>query len=95
MSITRLDERAKKRISEMGVGLGPKEGSDGGRTRGRMGGSDLVGRTAGVGLGGLDWGRTGAFHVQKKIKHFSFRNYIKILLNLVNFSPPLQSPGKM
>ena len=46
----------------------------------------------GVGMGGR--GRTRAFHFQKKIKHFSFRNYTKILLNLVIFSLPLQSPRR-
>ena len=77
----------------------------GGRLGGRIGGwiegvgqegSDWGGQTGGVRLGGSDWGvrggQTGAFHVQKRIKHFFFRNYTKILLNLVNFSPPLQSP---
>ena len=54
------------------------------------------GRIREVGLGGLNWrvqtGWNRAFHVQKKIKHFSFRNYTKILVNLVNFSSPFQSP---
>ena len=97
MSIIKSDKEVDKGICGMGVGLGPRKGSDGGRMRdwtrgsdwrGRMGGSDggldwrgWIGR---VGLGGLDWGdwtggagrrvgwgRTGAFHVQKKIKHFS------------------------
>ena len=53
-------------------------------------GNEVGLRGNGIGLGGLDWrvgrGRTKSFHVQKKIKHFSFRNYTKILLNLVNFS---------
>ena len=53
-------------------------------------GSDCGGRTVGVELG-VERDRTRAFHVQKRIKHFSFKNYTKILLNLVNFSLPLQS----
>ena len=40
MSITRLDERANKGINGMEVGLGPREGLDGGRTRDRMEGLD-------------------------------------------------------
>ena len=46
MSILSSDEGGDKRISGMEVGLGPREGLDGGRTRDRMGGSD----------GGLDGG---------------------------------------
>ena len=40
MNITRSDEGAEKEISEMGVGLEPREGSDGGQTRDHIGGSD-------------------------------------------------------
>ena len=48
MSITRSDKGANKEISEMGVGLGPEEGLNGGRMRDRIGGSDWKGRTGGV-----------------------------------------------
>ena len=37
MSILRSDEEGDKKISGMGVELGPREGSDGGQTRDRMG----------------------------------------------------------
>ena len=47
MSITRSDEGVEKGISEMGVGLEPREGSDGGQTRDQM-----EDRTGGIGLGG-------------------------------------------
>ena len=74
------------------VGL---EGSNwGDRTRGVGLGVGLWGGPWG-GLWGSDWGVgleesdwrdwTGAFHVQKRIKHIFFRNYTKKLLNLVNF----------
>ena len=67
------------------------------RLEGRTGGSDWESQGGRTGRfdGRLDWGvgrgRIGAFHIQKRIKHFSFINYIKILVNLVNFSKPLQS----
>ena len=54
-------------------------------------GSNRRGRTGGV-RRGVEQGRTEAFHFQKKRKHFSFRNYTKVLLNLVNFSLPLRCP---
>ena len=43
MSITRSDEGVDKGISKMGVGLGPREGSDRGRTRNRMGEIERLG----------------------------------------------------
>ena len=51
MSITKSDEGADKGISKMGVGLGPREGSNEGRTRDRMGGIERK-----VGQGGSDEG---------------------------------------
>ena len=82
--------RGRTRESDMGADY------EVGLRVGLGGGSDWRGRTGGIGLGGSNWGvgrgRTGAFHVQKRIKHFFFRNYTKILLNLVNFSLPLQFP---
>ena len=56
---------------------------EGGWTRGWIGGIGLGGRTE-----GSDWGLPSS----KENKTFFFRNYTKILLNLVNFSPLLQSP---
>ena len=50
MSITRSNEGGGKEISEIGVGLEPREGSDGGQTRDQMGGSN------GVEQGGSDEG---------------------------------------
>ena len=48
MSITRLDEGAEKGISEMEIGLGPREGLDRGQTRDRMGGIKLGGSNGGM-----------------------------------------------
>ena len=56
MSITRSDEGAENGISKMGVGLGPREGSDRGRTSDWMGGDWTGGIEWGVGLEGSDWG---------------------------------------
>ena len=78
-----------------GVGLGGV-GLEGSNWGGRIGGVGLGGfywrdRTGGVGLEGRmgsDWG----LPCSKENKAFFFRNYIKILSNLVNFSLPLQSP---
>ena len=54
------DKEADKGISGMGVGLGPREGSDGGRTGSWTGGVEegvgLEGRTRGIGLGGSHLG---------------------------------------
>ena len=95
-------------LGRNGVGLEGKTGSDWRRRRGRTGKGNGVrlGRETGSDWGGtrLDWGnqiggvrqgRTEAFHVQKKIKHFSFKNYTKILVNLVNFFPSFNPPGEI
>ena len=58
MSITRLDEGAEKGISEMGVGLQPRKGSDGGQTKDRMGGIGLRGSNGRSNREGRMRGRT-------------------------------------
>ena len=55
MSITRSDEGAENGISKMGVGLGPREGSDKGQTRDRMEGIKLRGSDWRGRIGGLEW----------------------------------------
>ena len=73
----------------LGVELGRLDWRD--RTRDRTGGGRTGGWTRGVGLEG----RTGAFHVQKRIKHIFFRNYTKNLLNFSKFfSAPSIPPGR-
>ena len=58
MSITRSDEGAEKEISEMGVGLRPREGSDEGQMRDRMGGIGLRESNGGSDMEGQMRGRT-------------------------------------
>ena len=71
----------------MDRGIGQEVGQLG-LTRGRITGSDWR-LDRGIGEE-IRWSWTRAFHIQKRIKHFSFKNYIKNLLNLVIFSPPFQ-----